>query len=72
MRSRLCSRIGMKIVKKTFEPAAALTWCRQQPARRRFISADERLCDAAETAGFVVVASVRKAPKGSPHRSFRG
>ena len=39
--------------------AAALTWCRQQPARRRFISADERLCEAAEAAGFVVVALVR-------------
>jgi predicted nucleic acid-binding protein len=39
--------------------AAALTWCRHQPARRRFICGDERLCDAAEAAGFVVVALVR-------------
>jgi predicted nucleic acid-binding protein len=39
--------------------AAALTWCRQQPSRRRFISADERLCGAAEVAGFVVIALVR-------------
>jgi predicted nucleic acid-binding protein len=39
--------------------AAALTWCRQQPARRRFICGGERLCDAAEAAGFVVVALVR-------------
>ncbi len=39
--------------------AAALTWCRQQPAKRTFISGDERLCDAAEGEGFVVVALVR-------------
>ncbi len=39
--------------------AAALTWCRQQPTQRRFISGDERLSDAAEAAGFDVVALVR-------------
>jgi hypothetical protein len=39
--------------------AAALTWCRQRPAERRFISGDQRLCDAAEAAGFVVIALVR-------------
>jgi predicted nucleic acid-binding protein len=42
--------------------AAALTWCQQQPAQRRFISGDERLCDAAEAAGFIVVALVRPGP----------
>ena len=35
--------------------AAALTWCRQHPTQRRFISGDQRLCDAAEAAGFVVI-----------------
>lgn len=35
--------------------AAALTWCRQHPAQKRFISGDQRLCDAAEAAGFVVI-----------------
>ena len=39
--------------------AAALIWCRQQPAQRRFISGQERLCDAAEAAGFDVFALVR-------------
>jgi predicted nucleic acid-binding protein len=39
--------------------AAALTWCQQRPAQRIFISGDPRLCDAAEAAGFVVVALVR-------------
>jgi uncharacterized protein len=39
--------------------AAALTWCRQHPAQRRFISGDKRLCDAAEAAGFLVLALVR-------------
>jgi predicted nucleic acid-binding protein len=39
--------------------AAALTWCQQQPNQRRFICGDQRLCDAAEAAGFVVVALER-------------
>jgi predicted nucleic acid-binding protein len=42
--------------------AAALTWCQQQPAQRRFISGDQRLCEAAETAGFVVIGLVRPGP----------
>jgi predicted nucleic acid-binding protein len=42
--------------------AAALTWCQQRPAQRRFISGDQRLCDAAEAAGFVVIALVRPGP----------
>ena len=36
--------------------AAALTWCQQQPVQRRFISGDQRLFNAAEAAGFVVIA----------------
>jgi predicted nucleic acid-binding protein len=36
--------------------AAALTWCQQRPTQRRFISGDRRLCDAAEAAGFLVIA----------------
>ena len=40
--------------------AAALTWCQQRPAGRRFICGDQRLCDAAEAAGFVVIALVRR------------
>jgi len=35
--------------------AAALTWCQQRPARRDFLSADERLLKAALAAGFTVV-----------------
>jgi len=35
--------------------AAALTWCQQRPAQRSFISGDQRLCDAAEAAGFVSI-----------------
>jgi predicted nucleic acid-binding protein len=35
--------------------AAALTWCQQRPAQKNFISGDQRLCDAAETAGFIVI-----------------
>lgn len=34
--------------------AAALTWCDQHPARRNFISGDERLSRTAEAAGFSV------------------
>ena len=42
--------------------AAALTWCQQRPAQHRFISGDQRLCEAAEAAGFVVIALVRSGP----------
>jgi hypothetical protein len=42
--------------------AAALTWCQQRPAQRRFISGDQQLCDAAEAAGFVVIALARLGP----------
>jgi hypothetical protein len=41
--------------------AAALTWCQRRPAQRRFISGDQQLCDAAEAAGFVVIALVPNA-----------
>jgi len=34
---------------------AALIWCQGRPARRRFISGDARLCEAASHAGFAVV-----------------
>jgi predicted nucleic acid-binding protein len=39
--------------------AAALTSCQQRPAQRTFICGDARLCEAAEAAGFVVIALVR-------------
>ena len=42
--------------------AAALTWCQQRPAQRRFICGDARLCEAAEAAGFAVMALVRRGP----------
>jgi predicted nucleic acid-binding protein len=35
--------------------AAALTWCQQRPTRRTFITADQRLAQAARSTGFSVV-----------------
>jgi hypothetical protein len=35
--------------------AAALVWCRNRPAGRNFLCADQRLCDAATAAGFTVL-----------------
>ena len=35
--------------------AAALIWCRNRPAGRTFLCADDRLCDAAAEAGFTVL-----------------
>ena len=35
---------------------AALTWCQQRPSRRTFITADQRLAEAARSAGFSVPA----------------
>jgi len=35
--------------------AAALTWCWQRPFRRNFITADQRLAEAARSVGFSVV-----------------
>jgi len=35
--------------------AAALTWCQQRPSRRNFITADQRLSEAARSVGFSVV-----------------
>jgi predicted nucleic acid-binding protein len=35
--------------------AAALVWCREKPARRTFVSADQRLSKTAADAGFSVV-----------------
>ena len=36
--------------------AAALTWCQRRPARRTFITAHQRLADAARAVGFAVLA----------------
>jgi predicted nucleic acid-binding protein len=47
---------------ESLQLAAALTWCQQRPSQRRFISGDQRLCDAAEAAGFVVIALARPGP----------
>jgi predicted nucleic acid-binding protein len=35
--------------------AASLTWCEQRPSRRSFICGDQRLAEAAESAGFSVL-----------------
>jgi uncharacterized protein len=35
--------------------AAALIWCSRKPAGRVFVCSDQRLCEAAELAGFTVV-----------------
>jgi predicted nucleic acid-binding protein len=35
--------------------AAALTWCQQRPSRRNFITADQRLAEAARSVGFSVL-----------------
>ncbi len=40
---------------ESFQMAAALTWCQQRPAQRCFICGDQRLSEAAETAGFRVI-----------------
>lgn len=34
--------------------AAALVWCKELPKKKDFVSADSRLCQAAESAGFTV------------------
>lgn len=34
---------------------AALSWCQQRPAKRSFLTADQRLADAARAAGFSVI-----------------
>jgi uncharacterized protein len=46
--------------------AAALIWCQQKPARRRFISGDVRLCDAASETGFTVVNPHTRVPALDP------
>jgi len=35
--------------------AASLTWCESHPTRRSFVCADQRLSDAAKSAGFSVI-----------------
>ena len=42
--------------------AAALTWCQQRPSNRPFICADQRLSEAAESAGFAVLLLSRSLP----------
>lgn len=42
--------------------AAALTWCQQRPSHRPFICADQRLSEAAESAGFAAVLLSRSLP----------
>lgn len=39
----------------SFQLAAALTWCRQYPARRNFVCADQRLSTGADAIGFTVL-----------------
>ena len=39
----------------SFQLAAALAWCSERPANRKFLCADERLTAAATNAGFAVV-----------------
>ncbi|MCL2659591.1 MAG: type II toxin-antitoxin system VapC family toxin [Acidobacteriaceae bacterium] len=34
--------------------AAALVWCQHKPAQRNFLSGDARLCEAADSCGFIV------------------
>jgi hypothetical protein len=36
--------------------AAALTWSNKRPAKRSFVSADQRLAEAARVVGFTVFA----------------
>ena len=38
-----------------FQLAAALVWCRESPRNRPFISADQKLAEAASDAGFEVI-----------------
>ena len=42
--------------------AASLTWCEQRPSRRSFICGDQRLANAAESAGFSVLELSRVVP----------
>ena len=42
--------------------AAALLWCSRKPAGRTFICSDQKLCDAAEAAGFIVIRPVAATP----------
>ena len=39
----------------SFQAAAALTWCRQRPAGRQFVSSDQRLLACASSLGFEVI-----------------
>ena len=46
----------------SFQLAAALTWCQQRPVRRAFVCADQRLSNAAKSAGFTVFELSRVGP----------
>jgi predicted nucleic acid-binding protein len=39
----------------SFQLAAALVWCQEKPRRRPFVTADEKLAEAAEKAGFTKI-----------------
>jgi uncharacterized protein len=39
----------------SFQLAASLTWCEQRPTRRSFVCGDQRLSQAANSAGFSVL-----------------
>ncbi len=43
--------------------AAALTWCQQHPAKRKFVCGDQRLSKAATSAGFSVIELSREPAK---------
>jgi predicted nucleic acid-binding protein len=47
------SLYGLKAM-DSLQLAAALVWCKEYPNRKDFVSADERLLAAAESAGFTV------------------
>ena len=46
----------------SFQLAAALIWCQQRPLRRAFVCADQRLSNAAKSAGFTVFELSRVVP----------
>jgi len=53
----LAEALPMKHALRTgdvFQPAAALSWCREQPRERPFVSLDHHLAEAARQIGFDV------------------
>jgi predicted nucleic acid-binding protein len=51
---RLPEQLGLRAL-DSFQLAAALVWCKEQPRGRLFVCCDARLADAATRAGFDVV-----------------